>query len=332
MSLNFMVKGCQEFAESLYRQFFSSVNFLRMEGRFYMRIGYACKVIGIPNTGMRSCLMKNASESTLTDLIVHNLNALDVMIDYNRSVGIQLFRISSDLVPFGSSVVNQLRWWEQFAARFSAIGEKISSAGIRVSMHPGQYTVLNSPNEDVVNHAVQDLQYHEKVLSSLNVGAENKIILHVGGVYGDKARALSRFEENYRCLDEPIRQRLVIENDDRNYTAEDVLQLGIKLHIPVVYDNLHNAVNPGGCEKSDADWIKLYGKTWGKADGPQKIHYAQQDPAKRPGAHSNSIRINEFMNFASRLDNRNIDIMLEVKDKNVSALKCSKCLHHLSCN
>lgn len=124
MSLNFMVKGCQEFAESLYRQFFSSVNFLRMEGRFYMRIGYACKVIGIPNTGMRSCLMKNASESTLTDLIVHNLNALDVMIDYNRSVGIQLFRISSDLVPFGSSVVNQLRWWEQFAARFSAIGEK----------------------------------------------------------------------------------------------------------------------------------------------------------------------------------------------------------------
>ncbi len=291
-----------------------------------MRIGYACQVIGVPNTGLKSCLMKNANESNLMGLIVHNLNALETIIDYNRSVGIRLFRISSDLIPFGSSPVNSLRWWELFAPRFCEIGKKITAAGIRISMHPGQYTVLNSPNEDVVRRADEDLVYHERVLSALGAGHESKIVLHVGGVYGDKAEAIRRFQEHYLTLCEPIKRRLVIENDDRNYTAAQVLQLGVDLGIPVVYDNLHNTVNPCSAEKSDADWIRLCGKTWGKADGPQKIHYAQQDILKRPGSHAATIRTDEWLNFVGTLENRDIDIMLEVKDKNLSALKCMQCL------
>jgi UV DNA damage endonuclease len=291
-----------------------------------LRIGYACQTVGVPHTGLKSCMLKNASESVLLDLIAHNLNALETIIDYNRGNGIQLFRISSDLIPFGSSPVNQTHWWKLFAPKLTAIGEKIADGEMRVSMHPGQYTVLNSPNQDVVKRAVDDLNYHNRVLCSLETGIEHKIVLHVGGVYGDKEQALLRFRENYRLLDETVRQRLVIENDDRSYTVEDVLQLGVSLNIPVVYDNLHNSVNPCDPGKSDRDWIEACAKTWRGKDGPQKIHYAQQDYSKKPGAHSATIRTDEFMDFINGLGSRDIDIMLEVKDKNSSALKCIRCI------
>ena len=64
-------------------------------------------------------------------------------------------------------------------------------------MHPGQYTVLNSPNPEVVERAILDLDYHTKLLSSLGGGQENKMILHIGGGYGDKSQAIERFALSY---------------------------------------------------------------------------------------------------------------------------------------
>lgn len=85
---------------------------------------------------------------------------------------------------------------------------------IRVSMHPGQYTVLNSPNDDVVKRAIEDLNYHVKVLDNFGVGENHKIILHIGGVYNDKEQAINRFADNYKRLNDQVRERLVIENDE----------------------------------------------------------------------------------------------------------------------
>ena len=181
-----------------------------------MRIGYACLTVGVRDTNFRTCILKNASEENLLDIIEHNLNSLEKIVDYNIENNIKLFRISSDIIPFGSSPANSLEWWNIFNERFLSIGKKIKEAGIRVSMHPGQYTVLNSPIEDVVYRAVKDLEYHNIFLDSLNVNKENKIILHIGGVYGDKESAVNRFIENYKLLDPKIKDRLVIENDDKS--------------------------------------------------------------------------------------------------------------------
>jgi UV DNA damage endonuclease len=52
------------------------------------------------------------------------------------------------------------------------------------------------------------------------------------------------------------------------------------------------------------------------------MHYSQQDPAKRPGSHSGTIAVSSFMEFCSRLEEQDVDLMLEVKDKNISAIKC----------
>ena len=287
-----------------------------------MSIGYACLNIGTPNTNIRSVMQRNATPEKLTEVTEHNLAALERMIDYNHKNDIKLFRISSDLIPFGSSPVNTLAWPEIHKEAFDRIGSKIRKSGMRVSLHPGQYTVLNSPTEDVVERAITDLVYHDKILIALGTDQTNKIVLHVGGIYGDKKEALERFEQNFRRLPEAVRNRLIIENDDRLYNIEDVLTLAHRLHVPAVYDNLHHAINPPPSGGTDPYWIAEAKKTWKAADGNQKIHYSQQALDKRPGAHTDTINLETFLTFHERLEDKQIDIMLEVKDKNLSAIKC----------
>lgn len=188
-------------------------------------------------------------------------------------------------------------------------------------MHPGQYTVLNSPDATVVERAVADLRYHARFLDSMGLGKEHKIVLHIGGVYGDKSAAVLRFIQQYRCLDENIRQRLVIENDDRQYNISDVLSIGLSEDIPVVFDNLHHKINPDGAH-SEVDWIAACTNTWKQSDGPQKLHYSQQETDKRLGSHSATLDVGEFLKFYKGIKNHKIDIMVEVKDKNLSAIKC----------
>lgn len=286
-----------------------------------MRIGYACLTLGVLETNFKSCMIKNSNEENLLGIIEHNLKSLNNIIDYNIENNIKLFRISSDLIPFGSSPVNNIPWWEVFSSQLSLIGVKIMDSNIRVSMHPGQYTVLNSPNKDVVLRAIEDLNYHNRILDSLGVGRESKIILHIGGVYNNKEKAIKSFVSNFQLLPQGVKERLVIENDDKSYNIGEVLEIGKTLNIPVVFDNLHNQVLPYDISKGDQYWINQCKDTWKKEDGPQKIHYSQQDKGKRVGAHSNTIEIEQFINFIEEIGDE-IDIMLEVKDKNLSAVKC----------
>lgn len=287
-----------------------------------MSIGYACLGVGVADTSFRSCTQKNATPENLNEIIKNNLEAFYQILEYNWKQGITLFRISSDLIPFGSSPVNSLDWSFDFREEWKRLGDLVQESKIRVSMHPGQYTVLNSPRPEVVERAIEDLIYHEKILSNLSTGSDHKIILHVGGAYGDKALALERFAENFSELPNSIKSRLTIENDDRIYNIEEVLSLGEYLSIPVVFDNLHNQVNPPEENREEAYWINEAQKTWEAKDGNQKIHYSQQSSNKRRGAHSETIDLKEFLSFYKGLSIPRPDIMLEVKDKNLSAVKC----------
>ena len=209
-----------------------------------MSIGYACLNIGTPNTNIRSVMQRNATPEKLTEVTAHNLDALEKMVNYNIANDIRLYRISSDLIPFGSSPMNTLDWPQIHKEAFERIGAKIKKSGMRISLHPGQYTVLNSLTKDVVERAITDLVYHDKILAALGTDTANKIVLHVGGIYGDKEAALDCFADNFQRLPESVQNRLIIENDDRLYNIDDVLQLANRLHIPAVYDNLHHAINP----------------------------------------------------------------------------------------
>ena len=291
-----------------------------------MNIGYACIVIGAADTQIKSCTMANATESKLIELTGLNLDALERMLDYNGRMGIHLFRMSSDLVPFAGNPVNRLDWSGLFAPRLAALGDKAKKHKIRLSMHPGQYTVLNSPRADVVQAAIRDLEYHASFMDAMGLGRENKIILHVGGGYGDHKEAMSRFVDHAEFLSPQIRSRLVLENDERIFNIEEVLELSERVKMPVVFDNLHHQTHPASPEGPLSHWIVEAGKTWGPVDGPPKLHYSQQGAGKKKGAHSMTIALDEFFDFLDMVRDENPDIMLEVKDKNLSAVKCINAL------
>ncbi|MBC7765271.1 MAG: UV DNA damage repair endonuclease UvsE [Hyphomonadaceae bacterium] len=287
-----------------------------------MSIGYACMVIGEANTTISRCLLKSANDDTLRAMTHANLLALEAMLDYNVRNSILLFRISSDIIPFGSHPANTLYWQNEFNDVFNRLASKIKNAGMRVSMHPGQYTVLNSPTPQIVQNAVIDLKYHALFLDSLQTDACSKIILHVGGVYQDKRTAMDTFMTHYEALPDNVKRRLVIENDDKNYSVEDVLDISKHTQIPVVFDNLHHAIKPPIQNRTVDEWLDLCRQTWRVADGKQKIHYSQQKIGGMQSAHSNTIQVRAFMDFYNDLLDKSIDIMLEVKDKNLSAIKC----------
>ena len=283
-------------------------------------IGYACITMGIKDN-FKTIRKNNITTEKLYNLIEHNLNLLEKQIDYNNENNIRMFRVSSDIIPFASSALNTLEWDKTFKNKLNNIGKKIKQYNIRVSMHPGQYTVLNSPNSIVVENSIKDLEYHAKLLNSLDTLKSSKIIIHIGGVYKDKKESKKRFIENYNNLSKEIRDRIVIENDDKSYNIKDILEISLETNIPVVFDNLHNRINSYD-NNSDYYWIKEASKTWKKEDGIQKIHYSQQAANKRKGSHSETINLEEFNQFISDLNDVKIDIMLEVKDKDISAIKC----------
>lgn len=283
------------------------------------RIGYACTPISIPYKTSRGFILKNFNENIFNECVSRNLKDLMSILQWNCQNGIHMFRISSDIIPFGSHSINKIEWWRTFKRELSECGKFVKTNDIRVSMHPGQYTVLNSPHEEVVEKSIADLEYHCRFLDAMEVDYKNKIVLHVGGVYGNKLSAMGRFKSNFNRLSASLKKRVVIENDDKGYTIEEVLGICMELGVPAVFDNLHHKLNP--CLLELEDIITHVESTWKPEDGPVKLHYSDQDLERKGGAHSRSIVTKNFLSYMERIKGLDADIMLEVKDKEVSAMK-----------
>jgi UV DNA damage endonuclease len=144
-----------------------------------LAIGYACIALGVRDSSMRSCILKNASKERLDQIIAINLETLSRVLDYNISRRIALFRISSDIIPLGSRPINQNQWWYDHADTLQQLGEKIKKTGMCVSMHPGQYTVLNALDKNIAERAIADLEYHARSSNaSLHKIGKTMVLLH----------------------------------------------------------------------------------------------------------------------------------------------------------
>jgi UV DNA damage endonuclease len=289
-----------------------------------MRIGYACIPVTVPYKTTRTFILKNFSFDRFHEAAKSNLDDLFNILRSNLAKNIYFFRISSDIIPFGSHEINNIEWWKLFREELTAIGNFIKTNSIRVSMHPGQYTVLNSTSKDTVWRSIQELEYHALFLDSLGLDYTHKLVLHVGGVYGDKTSSLDRFCENFLRLSDSAKNRLIVENDEKSYSIEDVLGLCKRIGAPAVFDNLHHRYNPSMAEDL-APILAAVKDTWKKKDGNMKVHYSDSSLQKRFGAHSDFVVTENFLKYYELAKPFNPDIMLEVKDKDISAVKCINC-------
>lgn len=282
-----------------------------------MRIGYPCLNHSTGCSPAKTFRLASYSDDRLCRTVTENLACLSDILSYNDNNGIFFFRITSDIVPFASHPVCRFDWREHFAGHLSLLGKTIRDNACRISMHPDQFVLLNSPDENVVARSIAELEYHAAVLDLMGLDTSAKIQIHVGGVYGDRQAALGRFIDVYKALPHAIRRRLVIENDERLYPVSDCLDISKKIGVPVLFDSFHHAIFNTG--ESLGDLLDSVSRTWKPADGLMMIDYSSQAPGKRTGAHAEKIDSDDFRRFLERTGSRDMDIMLEIKDKEKSA-------------
>lgn len=284
-----------------------------------MKIGYPCLNRSIGCTPSRTFRLASYSAERLAETVRWNLDCLERILEFNAENGLLFLRITSDLVPFASHPVCAFPWQEEFARRFSLLGALIRRHGMRISMHPDQFTLINSPDPEIFRRSAAELSYHARVLDLLGLDRTARIQIHAGGVYGDKPASLDRFCARFARLPAAVRRRLVVENDDRLYSVGDCLAIHERTGVPVLFDSFHHRLNGAG--ESAAAALALAAATWKTADGPPMVDYSSQKKGARAGSHAESIDLGHFARFIAACAAIDFDIMLEIKDKEQSALR-----------
>lgn len=283
-----------------------------------MKLGYPCINRSLDCSSSRTFRLKSFSNERFLKTVENNLVCLKNIIEFNRDHDLLFFRISSDLIPFASHPICSIAWDQYFEQQFKEIGRLIKMNKMRISMHPDQCIVLNSSKEDVVRRSMLELLYHAKVLDLMGLDVSAKIQLHVGGKYGEKQKSINRFITTYERLPFTVKRRLVIENDERSYCIKDCLLLHKQIGIPVLFDVYHHQLY--NHNELITDILQQVSDTWTATDGIPMVDYSSANRDKRFGSHTESIDKEDFVKFISDSRPYDFDIMLEIKDKEKSAL------------
>lgn len=289
-----------------------------------MRLGYPCLNRSLNVRTDATFRLASYTPERFRQTVAQNLDGLRQVLAYNRDRDLLFFRISSETIPFASHPICRVDWAQEFGPALRALGQFVRQTGMRISMHPDQFVLINAVNPAIVGKSMADLLWHARLLDAMELGADAKVQIHVGGVYGDKSAALKRFVDRYRRLPDAVRRRLVIENDDRLFDLADCLALHQDTGVPILFDTFHHACLNRGEPLPEA--IQQAARTWSAADGPLMVDYSSQKKGARLGAHTDSIDEEDFARFLRAAADTDLDVMLEIKDKEASALKASRLL------
>jgi len=286
-----------------------------------MNLGYACINLTLADQGIttnRSMIRKTFLEKGIayaSELAYQNVQAFHKIIQWNVANGISVFRVTSELFPWASE------YRLQDLPHFGGIKEILAAIGkrpVRISSHPGPFNKLAGEGATLQN-TIRDLEIHSEIfdLMGLQTSAWNKINIHVGGAYGNKAETLKRFAQNVRLLSRNLQSRLTVENDDKPglFTVKDLEQVHERSGIPIVFDYFHHKLHPGSQTEEEA-FHTAY-KTW---KVKPTFHYSSsrrdnENPEAKKEAHSDWVH--ETINTYGK----DADIMLETKMKDLSLLR-----------
>lgn len=233
-----------------------------------LRLGLCCQFAAEPikfrattATAMLR-LPKPARLARLAELCRANAEALLAALEYCASHGIGAFRIISQILPVKTHpeagyAMDELPGGAEIIAAFRESGRFARANNLRLSFHPDQFVVLNSPNPQTLANSLAELNYQAEVAEWVDADTIN---LHGGGAYGDKAAALGALRRTIEHLPSPVRSRLTLENDDKVYTPTDLLPVCADTGVPLVYDVHHHRCLPDGL--SVAEITERARKSW----------------------------------------------------------------------
>ncbi len=259
-------------------------------------------------------------------IALENSENLLKALKFAKDMKIGAFRVASDLLPLYThpETAYRLEHLPECSAIIKNFKEVASIAAlndIRLSFHPDQFVILNSPDGKVVANSIAELAYQAHLASLIGASVIN---IHMGGVYGDRKSAIARFCDNYKKLPDAIQSRLTLENDDISYTVRDLEPVCSELGIPLVYDVHHHRCNPDGLSVEEASNISM--QSW-KSSGRGEPYFHISSPLsgwddlKKRRTHADYINPLDFPAFWMNLD---ITVDVEAKAKELAVNKLVK--------
>ena len=227
------------------------------------RIGFACKfsestnkgIISVPELNTKTTTVawlkrqsRDTAEQKLWDLMKHNIESVRLLVERISKLdkNLRMVRLSSDILP----VYTEPNWsyfWRQHDVvqycerHFRTIGERARASDVRLSFHPGQFTVLASDNADIVRRSIEEFEYHADMARWMGYGKQFqdiKINVHISGRAGPEG-----IRQSYKKLSTEARNSITIENEEITHGLDDCLSISDIL--PIVFDCHHHWIREG---------------------------------------------------------------------------------------
>ena len=234
-----------------------------------LRLGFPVKVIGKPGFSGNDTRRWQKGPHLKT-----SLEGVSDILDYLAKVEINMYRLSSDLAPYAThpDMPQFHNMVAESDAELQAFGAKARAMDIRLSFHPSQYVLLNSPDPVLTKKSIWDLASQAEMLDRMGCGPEAVLVTHVGGVYGNKDASRARWIEGWNQCPEHVQRRLVLENDDIRFSAADALWVHERTGVRLIFDYQHFwCLNPEGLDMRET--LERFLATWGDSARP-KIHFS----------------------------------------------------------
>jgi UV DNA damage endonuclease len=233
-------------------------------------LGYACinTQLPSPNSTMRRATFDQKGLSYAGEIALKNFKTLLPIIEWNYQNKINLYRMSSDMMPWASEYqMEDLPQWSDILFTLQQIGDLAKQYKQRLTFHPGQFNCLASDKPNVIANSIVDLSIHGKLMDLMNLPQTpyHKINVHLGSACGGRHEyAMENFCRNFELLPDNVKSRLTIENDDKKgMFSTKMLYEGVykRVGVPIVYDQHHHEIGPQDATHQEA--ITMAYETWG---------------------------------------------------------------------
>ena len=228
-------------------------------------------------------------EQVLHELYQSNIETLGRALHFCHGQRLTLYRLSSSLFPFSDEPYGA-RVLDTLHQPLRDIGRLARTFAIRLVMHPDQYVVLSSDSDSVIGNSIKILTAQARVLDALDQPRSPWAALQL---HGGKAGRARRLIDVIGSLDDRIRLRLALENDEYAFSAQEILDICTEARLPMVFDAHHHLVH----EQLDSyehpsirRYVKAAAHTWPEPEW-QLVHISNGRTALADPSHSDFIRV-----------------------------------------
>jgi UV DNA damage endonuclease len=236
-------------------------------------------------TMTRTQFLKMGREDGIIELslrVYHNIHVTLETVKHCASVGIKHYRISCKLFPLLTDTTLNLEVGlfpnqEKIINKMREIGVTAKTLGVSMSCHPDQFVVLGSNTDSICEKSIEELNFHSWVMDTMGLPQNHYAPINIHPAlsnFENPEKFVDKFVKNFFACDIGVRNRLVLENEDKGYWNcanlynyfHSYMKQAYNFYFPLTLDNLHDKCNPSKDPNGDIipykNWFLKFYPTW----------------------------------------------------------------------